>query len=89
MGLLIISNLGFDGDRYKSGTILDPESGKTYKAELWVEVPPWHSRGEPRSWSRGPRFLDEDEVYALASTPSSASFAAFGRPVSGSQPAIS
>jgi uncharacterized protein (DUF2147 family) len=37
VGLLIIRGLGLDGDRYKGGTILDPEDGKIYKAELWVE----------------------------------------------------
>jgi uncharacterized protein (DUF2147 family) len=37
VGLLIIRDLRLDGDRYKGGTILDPEDGKIYKAELWVE----------------------------------------------------
>lgn len=36
-GLVIIKDLGPDGDRYKGGTILDPEDGKVYKAEMWVD----------------------------------------------------
>lgn len=37
VGLVIIKDLRLEGDRYKGGTILDPEDGKIYKAELWVE----------------------------------------------------
>ena len=37
MDSLIIKDLRLEGDRYKGGTILDPEDGKIYKAELWVE----------------------------------------------------
>ena len=37
VGLVIVKDLGASGDRYKGGTILDPEDGKVYKAELWVE----------------------------------------------------
>ena len=37
VGLVIIKDLGASGDRYKGGTILDPEDGKVYKAEIWVE----------------------------------------------------
>jgi len=37
IGLVIIKDLGASGDRYKGGTILDPEDGKVYKAEIWVE----------------------------------------------------
>lgn len=37
IGLVIIRDLGAGGDRYKGGTILDPEDGKVYKAEIWVE----------------------------------------------------
>jgi uncharacterized protein (DUF2147 family) len=36
VGLVIIKDLGSDGDRWK-GTILDPGDGKVYEAELWVE----------------------------------------------------
>jgi uncharacterized protein (DUF2147 family) len=37
VGLVILKDLGASGDRYKGGTILDPEDGKVYKAEAWVE----------------------------------------------------
>jgi uncharacterized protein (DUF2147 family) len=37
VGLVIVKDLGVSGDRHKGGTILDPEDGKVYKAELWVE----------------------------------------------------
>ncbi len=37
VGLVIIKNLSPSKDRYKGGTILDPEDGKVYKAELWME----------------------------------------------------
>lgn len=37
VGLVIVKGLGADGDRYKGGSIMDPENGKVYRAELWVE----------------------------------------------------
>ena len=37
VGLVIIRDLSPGGDRYKGGTIPDPEDGKVYKAEVWVE----------------------------------------------------
>ena len=37
IGLVIIKDLRLDGERYKGGTITDPEDGKVYKAEVWVE----------------------------------------------------
>jgi uncharacterized protein (DUF2147 family) len=37
VGLVIIRDLGAADGRYKGGTILDPEDGKVYKAEVWVE----------------------------------------------------
>jgi uncharacterized protein (DUF2147 family) len=37
VGLVIIRDLGQAGDRYKGGTIMDPEDGKVYRAELWTE----------------------------------------------------
>ena len=37
LGLVIIKDLSLSGDRYKDGTILDPENGKVYRAEIWVE----------------------------------------------------
>ena len=37
VGLVIIKNLSASGDRYKDGTILDPDDGKIYRAEVWPE----------------------------------------------------
>jgi uncharacterized protein (DUF2147 family) len=37
VGLVILKDLSPGGDRYKGGTITDPEDGKIYKSELWVE----------------------------------------------------
>ena len=37
VGLVIVTDLSASGDRYKGGTILDPEDGKLYKAEVWSE----------------------------------------------------
>jgi uncharacterized protein (DUF2147 family) len=37
VGLVIIKDLSPGGDRWKGGTILDPDDGKIYKAELWTE----------------------------------------------------
>lgn len=37
VGLVIIKDLTADGERFKGGTILDPEDGKVYKAEVWTE----------------------------------------------------
>ena len=32
-----MKDLSASGDRYKGRTILDPEDGKLYKAEVWSE----------------------------------------------------
>jgi uncharacterized protein (DUF2147 family) len=37
VGLVILRDLNPSGDRYKDGTVLDPEDGKVYKADIWVE----------------------------------------------------
>jgi len=37
VGLVIIKDLVADGAHYKGGTILDPEDGKVYRAEIWTE----------------------------------------------------
>jgi uncharacterized protein (DUF2147 family) len=37
VGLVILKDLSASGDRYKGGTIMDPEDGKIYKAEVWTE----------------------------------------------------
>ena len=34
VGLMILKDLSPSKDRYKGGTILDPEDGKVYKAEV-------------------------------------------------------
>jgi uncharacterized protein (DUF2147 family) len=36
VGLVILRDLSADGDRYKGGTVLDPEDGKVYSAEIWI-----------------------------------------------------
>jgi uncharacterized protein (DUF2147 family) len=45
VGLVIIKELGPGGERYKGGTILDPEDGKVYKAEMWTEEDKLKVRG--------------------------------------------
>lgn len=45
VGLVIIKDLTASGDRYKNGTIMDPEDGKVYKAELWTEAAKLKVRG--------------------------------------------
>jgi uncharacterized protein (DUF2147 family) len=37
VGLVIIKDLSPEGERYKGGTIMDPEDGKVYRAEVWTE----------------------------------------------------
>jgi uncharacterized protein (DUF2147 family) len=37
VGLVILKDLSPSGDRYKGGSITDPEDGKVYKSELWIE----------------------------------------------------
>ena len=37
VGLVIIKDLTPGDGRYKGGTILDPEDGKVYRAEVWTE----------------------------------------------------
>ena len=37
VGLVIIKGLSPDNERYKGGTILDPDDGKVYKAEIWTD----------------------------------------------------
>jgi uncharacterized protein (DUF2147 family) len=37
VGLIIIKDLIPDSGHYKGGTILDPEDGKVYRAEIWPE----------------------------------------------------
>jgi uncharacterized protein (DUF2147 family) len=59
VGLVIVQSLSPSGDRYKGGTILDPEDGKVYKAELWVEGGKLKVRGylgpfyKTQTWLKG------------------------------------
>ena len=58
MGLVIIKELVADGGRYKGGTILDPEDGKVYRAEIWPEGAELKVRGylgpfyKTQTWTR-------------------------------------
>lgn len=45
VGLVIIKDLSLSGDRYKGGSILDPEDGKVYRAEVWQEAQALKVRG--------------------------------------------
>ncbi len=59
VGLVIVKDLSPSGDRYKGGTILDPEDGKIYKAEVWVEDGKLKVRGylgpiyQTQTWLKG------------------------------------
>jgi uncharacterized protein (DUF2147 family) len=37
VGLVILKDMSPSGDRYKGGTIMDPDDGKIYKSEIWTE----------------------------------------------------
>ena len=59
VGLVIIKDLSLSGDRYKGGTITDPEDGKIYRAELWTEESKLKVRGylgpfyKTQTWVKG------------------------------------
>jgi len=59
VGLVIVKDLAPSKDRYKGGTILDPEDGKVYKAELWKEDGKLKVRGylgifyKTQTWVKG------------------------------------
>ena len=59
VGLVIIRDLAPADGRYKGGTILDPEDGKVYKAEVWVEDGKLKVRGyigflyKTQTWQKG------------------------------------
>ena len=59
VGLVIVKDLSLSGDRYKGGTILDPEDGKVYRAEAWVEDGKLKVRGyvgpiyKTQTWLKG------------------------------------
>jgi uncharacterized protein (DUF2147 family) len=60
VGLVIVKNLTPDKDRFKGGTILDPEDGKVYRAELWTEGDTLKVRGylgpfyKTQTWTKAP-----------------------------------
>jgi uncharacterized protein (DUF2147 family) len=45
VGLVILKDMSPSGDRYKGGTITDPDDGKIYKAEIWREESTLKVRG--------------------------------------------
>ena len=59
VGLVIIRDLSASGDHYKGGSILDPDDGKVYKAEIWVEDGKLKVRGylgmfyKTQTWVKG------------------------------------
>jgi uncharacterized protein (DUF2147 family) len=59
VGLVILKDLSASGDRYKGGTIMDPEDGKIYKAEVWPEDGNLKVRGylgifyRTQTWQKG------------------------------------
>ncbi len=59
IGLVIVKDLKADGDRFKGGTILDPEDGKIYRAEIWTEDGKLKVRGylgvfyKTQTWVKG------------------------------------
>jgi uncharacterized protein (DUF2147 family) len=59
VGLVILKDLSAAGDRYKGGTITDPEDGKVYKSELWREGDTLKVRGylgvfyRTQTWRKG------------------------------------
>jgi uncharacterized protein (DUF2147 family) len=59
VGLVILKDLSPGGDRYKGGTITDPEDGKVYKSELWLDGDTLKVRGylglfyRTQTWQKG------------------------------------
>ena len=59
VGLVIVKDLSQSGDHYKGGTIMDPEDGKVYKAEIWIEEGKLKVRGylgvfyKTQTWIKG------------------------------------
>ena len=58
VGLVVLKGFKPSGDRYK-GTIMDPQDGKVYTAEIWVEDGNLKVRGyvgffyQTRTWIKG------------------------------------
>jgi uncharacterized protein (DUF2147 family) len=59
VGLVIVKDLGLSDGRYKGGTIMDPDNGKVYKAEIWLDEGVLKVRGyigfffRTQTWRRG------------------------------------
>ena len=60
VGLVILKDMSPSGDRYKGGTITDPDDGKIYKAEVWIENGQLKMRGylgifyRTQTWLKAP-----------------------------------
>jgi uncharacterized protein (DUF2147 family) len=39
MNLVMLTNMYFDNKKWKGGTIYNPDSGKSYKCEMWQKSP--------------------------------------------------
>jgi uncharacterized protein (DUF2147 family) len=37
LGMIVMEGLKKEGDKYTGGSILDPETGKTYRCSIWLE----------------------------------------------------
>ncbi|MCE5318153.1 MAG: DUF2147 domain-containing protein [Parachlamydia sp.] len=62
-GLDIIYDVQKEGDRYKDGKIVDPQEGKVYDTEIWIEDGNLIVRGEVLFFGRNqtwPPALDND-----------------------------
>ena len=59
IGLVLVKNFSLEGESYKNGTLLDPDDGKIYKGELWMEEGKLKVRGyigffyRTQTWVRG------------------------------------
>jgi len=60
VGLIILKDMSPSGDRYKGGTIMDPDDGKIYKSEVWTEDGKLKMRGylgifyRTQTWLKAP-----------------------------------
>ncbi len=39
IGMVMLSNMYFENKKWKGGTVYDPDSGKSYKCEMWQKSP--------------------------------------------------
>jgi hypothetical protein len=75
----ILRNLSLDGDRYKGGTVLDPEDGKCIRRKSGSKTASsWFAATRDFSTRRGPRssFEKESELGTVNSNQTSAKAAA-------------